>query len=90
MGRYTPPERRLLAERALDAIAGVLGDKLYLMGERPCATDATMLGFIGGLMAPRFASPVRTAAHARSTLVAHRDRMLARYFPELSQPSQAP
>ncbi len=80
MGLYSCAERLALAERALDAVAGVLGDKPYLMGERPCAADATMLGFIGGLLVPRFSSPVRAAAESRATLVAHRDRMMARYF----------
>jgi glutathione S-transferase len=91
MGLYTPPERLALAERALDAVAGVLGDKPYLMGERPCGADATMLGFIGGLLVPRFTSPVRTAAETRGALVAHRDRMMARYYPDWSaEPTARP
>jgi len=86
MGLYSPPERLALAEHAFDAVAGILGDRPYLMGEQPCGADATMLGFIGGALAARFASPTRDAAEARPTLVAYRDRMMARYFPEIRQP----
>jgi glutathione S-transferase len=87
MGRHSDDEIATLAIRAVDSVAAILGDKPFLMGERPCAVDATLLGFIGGLLAPCFTSPARDAAARQANLVAHRDRMMATFYPELSMPA---
>lgn len=81
LGRHSPAEIADQAGRSLAALAGILGDKPYLMGEAPSGSDASVFGAVAGLLAPLFDSPIRDAAEAHPNLVAYRDRMMARYYP---------
>jgi glutathione S-transferase len=79
-GRHTPAEQDTLAIADVDALSALLGDKLYLMGERPCGADATVFGFIASLLTPVFASKVRSATERHQNLTDYRDRILGQYF----------
>jgi len=81
-GRYTAAERARLADRAMAAIADVLGDRSYLMGAQPCGADATVFAFLQGARCPLFEGPLRSAAEAFPVLVAYCDRVTARYYSE--------
>jgi len=81
-GRHARPEIERLAIAALKAVSDFLGDKPFLLGERPCGADAAIYANVGGVLCPIFDSPLRTAAEAMPNLVAYRDRMTARYYPE--------
>jgi glutathione S-transferase len=81
LGRHTEPERAELARRAVAALADMLGDKPFLMGDAPCGADATALAFVASGLCPLFESATRTAMEDRPNLVAYRDRMMARYNP---------
>ncbi|WP_374357334.1 glutathione S-transferase family protein [Chitinimonas sp.] len=83
MGRHGEADIITLANRDLDAVSTLLGDKPYLLGERPCGADATVFAFIGGALCPVFETPIRRHAESLPNLVAYRDRMLARFYPEL-------
>ncbi len=83
MGRMSRGEIAELARRDLDALALLLGDKPYLMGDEPSAADAALFGIIAALLTPELSSPVIAAAQSHANLVAFRDRMMRRYFPEL-------
>jgi glutathione S-transferase len=85
MGRHAPADIARLARRDLDALAAVLGDKAFLMGERPCGADATVFAFVAGVLCPVFETPTRHAAEGHANLVAYRDRLIARYYPELAK-----
>jgi glutathione S-transferase len=82
IGRHSVEEIGDIAERSFAALAKILGDKPYLTGERPCGTDASLFGIIAGALTPLFDTPVRAAAGRHGNLVAYRDRMLERYYPE--------
>lgn len=84
-GRHTAEEIDQLAAGDINAIADFLADKPYLMGQKPCGADATVFAFVAGCLCPRFETPIRTAAEQRPNLVAYRDRMMQRYYPELVQ-----
>ncbi|WP_020174374.1 glutathione S-transferase family protein [Methyloferula stellata] len=84
MGRHRKEEIAELAIRDLEALAAVLGEKAFLMGDAPCGADATVFGFVGCLLSPACQSPIRAAAENHANLVAYRDRLLGLYFPGFS------
>jgi glutathione S-transferase len=82
LGRHDAAEIGALGRKTLDSLAAVLGDQAYLFGDRPCGADATALGFIASVLCPLFESPMRQAAEANANLIAYRDRLMRRYYPE--------
>lgn len=82
LARHTPQEITELGTRSLSALSMLLGWKPYLMGDRPCGTDAIAFSSLAGLMTPFFESPLRERALEFSNLVAYVDRMMTRYYPE--------
>jgi glutathione S-transferase len=83
LARHSEAERNRLAIRDIDALAALLAGKPFLMGEAPCAADATVFAFVAHLLPSAFDTPLRAATHAHANLVAYRDRMLQRFFPEV-------
>jgi glutathione S-transferase len=82
LGRHSQAEKLVLAERALDAIVGVLGERDYLGGYNPVGGDAALGAFMIAGLAPLFDSPFRGLVEARPSLVAYATRMRKRFFPE--------
>jgi glutathione S-transferase len=80
MGRHSPDEIAELGIRDIDALATLLGDKPYLMGDAPCGADATVAGFLAAAFAPVFETEVRSAAERHVNLIAYVKRMSERYF----------
>lgn len=87
-GRYTPAEIATLAICDIDALAALIGDKPFLMGENPCGADASVFAMVAHFLPPLFETPIRTAAEGHANLVAYRDRIMQRYFPDASTQSQ--
>ncbi|HYD78911.1 MAG TPA: glutathione S-transferase family protein [Paucimonas sp.] len=85
MGRHSKDEIALLATKDIEALAAILGDKPYLMGDAPCGVDATAGAWVIGMLCKHFETPIRTAAEKHPNLVAYGERMLREYFPELAQ-----
>jgi glutathione S-transferase len=85
VSRYTDAERETLSGRGLDAIATILGDKPFLMGDKPCGADATLFAFMNVLLCPKFKAPCVMQARAHSNLVAYSARIAAQYFPDVPQ-----
>jgi glutathione S-transferase len=83
MGRHSNDEITELACRVIDSMAGVLGDKPYLMGSRPCGADATVFAFVAGILTPYFNSRLHTHALRHANLIAYRDRLQREYYPDL-------
>jgi glutathione S-transferase len=81
-GRHTPAEQNQLAIADVDAIANFLGEKPFLMGERPCGADAAVFAFVAQLLVPLFTTPARAAAEKHQNLISYRNRMLPQYYPE--------
>jgi len=84
LGRHAPDDDVELASRSLLALSVQLGDKRYLMGERPCGTDATAFGALSGILTPFFSSRLRERAEEFSNLTAYVDRMMGQYYPEFA------
>ncbi|MGJ4901514.1 glutathione S-transferase family protein [Bradyrhizobium sp. HKCCYLS2058] len=82
LGRHAPDEDVDLAARSLRALSVQLGDRPYLMGDRPCGTDATAFAVIAGILTPFFDSELRRRTESFGNLVAYAERMMAQYYPE--------
>ncbi len=89
MGRLSREEIERLAIHDLDALAEILGDKPYLMGERPCSADAAVFGMVASLLTPTLDSRVIEAARNHSNLVSYRARIMDRYFAATQPPTRA-
>jgi glutathione S-transferase len=84
IGRHTGEEAAKLGVKDIETLTTVLGDKPYLFGDAPCGADATVFAFVAGLLSPSWESPVRDAAASKPNLVAYRDRVLGKYFPDFA------
>jgi glutathione S-transferase len=84
LGRHSPEDDVDLALRSLFALSVQLGDKPFLMGERPCGTDATAFGAIAGILTPFFESRLREQAERFENLTAYVDRMMQQYYPNFA------
>jgi glutathione S-transferase len=83
--RHASADRDELALRDIDALAVLLGDKPFLMGDFPCGADAAVFAFVAHLLTPAFATPLLVATRAHPNLVAYHDRLTQAYFPELAE-----
>jgi glutathione S-transferase len=82
LGRHDPEEALGLVARSLSALSQLLAGNRYLMGERPCGTDATVFGMVAGILTPFFESSLRRRAEQFENLNAYADRMMAQFYPE--------
>ncbi len=82
LGRHRDDEIVELGARSLSALSALLGDKPYLFGETPCGADATAFGMAASILTPFFEAPLRTRAESYANLVAFRDRMMQKYYPQ--------
>jgi glutathione S-transferase len=82
MGRHTLNEQLSIASKTFDSLSEILADKPYLMGAKPCGSDAALFAFMAGVLCSHFETPLRTAAETHENLVRYVERMRARYFPE--------
>ncbi|MDF3887762.1 glutathione S-transferase C-terminal domain-containing protein [Cupriavidus basilensis] len=84
LGRHSPADLAAIASRDVAAVADVLGEQPFLMGDKPCGADATVFAFMAGALCPLFETPIRTAAESHPNLVAYVARMRERYYPDLA------
>jgi glutathione S-transferase len=85
IGRHSPVEIAMLAQRAIDAIADFLGGKPYFMGSEPTGIDATLFAFVANVLCPLFDTQIRAAAERHGNLKHYVGRMAARYYPDWSE-----
>ncbi len=79
--RHSPEEIEELGARSLEALSLLLGEKPYLMAERPAGVDAIAFAALAALMTPFFDSPLRRRAEAYPNLWTYVDRMMTRFYP---------
>jgi glutathione S-transferase len=83
IGRHSNAEIATLANRGVDAVAGVLGNGSYLLGTHKCGADATAFAFVSGILCPYFDSPQRTHAERHANLRAYCERMKREFYPDI-------
>lgn len=81
MGRHSDEEIVALGTRSLDAAAGFLADKPFMMGSEQTGLDATAFAFVAGALCPTFKTPLRDAVERHDNLKAYLGRMTDRYYP---------
>lgn len=64
----------------LQAVAQLLGGDDYLGGDEPASVDAVVHGFMANLLWVPIESPLKDHARSLPNLVAHAERIRARYF----------
>jgi glutathione S-transferase len=80
IGRHTRQQIAELAIRDIDSLAVIIGNKPFLMGQRPCAADGFVFGIVTSILTPPLDSPIRAAIQKHANLVAYRDRVTSQYF----------
>ena len=90
IARHSEQEIVGLGVRSLKALSVFLGEKEFLMGEKPCGADAFVFATLAAAMTPFFSSPLRDEAIKFPTLVAYVRRMFDRFYPEFAWTIEAP
>ncbi len=83
LGRHSDGEIYVLAERAIAALAGILGDRKYIMGDKICGADASVFAFVDSISCKHFETPVIAMVERHKNLAAYRDRLRGEWFPDL-------
>jgi glutathione S-transferase len=81
LGRHSKADIAAFARRDIEALAALLGEKPYVMGEKPCGADAVVFGIVTSILTPPLESPLCAAMAAAPNLVAYRDRLTRQFFP---------
>jgi glutathione S-transferase len=82
LGRHAPDEALGLSTRSLSALSQLLAHRHYLMGDRPCGTDATAFAVVAGILTPFFDSALRLRVLQMANLTFYVERMMKQYYPE--------
>jgi len=82
LGRHSQEELEYFAEKDLEALDALLGDKPYMMGERICSVDATVYGILSSTYYPDFETPLKAIALDHPNLAACCDRITGQFFPD--------
>jgi len=82
--RHTAEEIEWLGMRSLGALSDLLGEKPYLMGDKPTSVDAISFAMLAGLLTPFFNSDLRRRALRIENLCDYVARMMAEFYPEFA------
>lgn len=82
MGRHAEEVVIAQGKADLDALAELLGDEPYLLGDRPSSIDACVFGFLGVSLYVAGDNPLYRYGASLEILMRYCERMRARYFPE--------
>jgi glutathione S-transferase len=85
LGRHSREDLEYFAEKDLEALDALLGDKPYMMGERICSVDATVYGMLSSIYYPDFNTPLQSIALDHPNLTAYSDRITEQFFPDYSR-----
>lgn len=88
-GRHSLSECMDLAQRDLDAVAGQLGDKPYLFGDKITGADAGVAGMLIAAGTPFFDGQLSGAIAAHDNLTAYAGRIRASYLDHNKWPAPA-
>jgi glutathione S-transferase len=82
--RHKADEIEWLGMRSLGALSDLLGEKPYMMGDKPTSVDAISFGMLAGLLTPFFNSDLRRRALRIENLCDYVARMMAEFYPEFA------
>jgi glutathione S-transferase len=76
--RHTKEEIYGLGLRDVDALAGLLGDRPYMLGDKPTSLDASAAGSLINILHAPIESPLKAGTEKHANLVGYADRIRAR------------
>jgi glutathione S-transferase len=79
MGRHSVAEIHAIGCRDVTAVADMLADQPFMLGDAPTSIDAVAYAFLANLLWAPVESPIRHHAAARPTLEAYCQRMKSRF-----------
>ncbi|MEO9462557.1 MAG: glutathione S-transferase family protein [Marinomonas sp.] len=80
MGNHSPDEIAAIAQRDIDALAGILGEKPFFLGGSPSMADAAVYSLLINIRDVEFASPMKAMIAAHANLNAMLDRFKAQIY----------
>lgn len=86
MGRHNRDEVLSFGVKTLDALATLLGEKKYFLGDKPTSIDATAFAFLVNIIWSPFHDPLKKHGLSQSNLVAYCNRMWDEYYPDFVKP----
>lgn len=85
--RHSADEVMEMGAADFAAIAELLGDQPYFLGDRPRTVDCTVFAFAEAVLGFPIDSPLKAAASKHANLAAYRQRIRDRWFKDLSAPA---
>jgi len=82
IGRLSNAERHARVFKDIDAVDFFLGNKEFLLGEKPSDVDCTVFAFLAGLCIPQLRLELGEYILKKPRIVTYLKRMQERYFPE--------
>jgi glutathione S-transferase len=82
LGRHEESEIIAQGKADLDALARLLGENRYFLGDRPSSIDACVFGFLGVSVYVNGDNPLFSHAASLENLKRYCERMREQYFPE--------
>ncbi|MCB9557716.1 MAG: glutathione S-transferase family protein [Deltaproteobacteria bacterium] len=86
-GRYSAAEITALGAADFRALATILGDKPFVLGDQPTSIDAVACAFFAGIFWSGFDSPIRNAVEDFALLEAYGRRIWQRCFTDYPLPA---
>ena len=85
-GRHSLDEVTAMGAADLDAVAELLGDRPFLLGDKPRTVDCSAYAFLEALLGFPIESKLKQHAASHANLVAYRKRFRERWWKDLPQP----
>ncbi|CAC5358794.1 unnamed protein product [Mytilus coruscus] len=82
MGRHSSDEVYHIMELDLKAVSDFLGNRKFLLGDKPCQADCSVFGFIGNAYWQSFGSPVESRIKEYRNLCDYCERMKETFWPD--------
>jgi glutathione S-transferase len=87
LGRHRPDEILELGKADISALAALLGDKSFLLGEHPTSFDAVVYAFVANITAFPVDSAFKRYTLEQQNLVRYIERFQQRYYANWSPPA---
>lgn len=85
-GRHSQQEVLHMGKKTLQALATILGEQAYFLGDKPSSVDATAFAFLANILMTPLQDPLKKEALKLPRLLSYCERMWAEYYPDMPQP----
>jgi glutathione S-transferase len=83
ISRHSAKEIFLLGQQDMDALATVLGDKPYFLGNQPTVLDTSAFGLLINIIGCPIESPLKEYGLSKDNLIRYVDRIKDQFYPDL-------